>query len=277
MFPLMILFAAMNGAVQHDANRPAPKLILVTQAVGFVHDVVKRDNGPSRVERTFDELSRRTGLFTVDWTEDVTTLTPERIRQARLIVFFTTGDLPFTDAQFDAFEQWIQDGGGFLAIHCATDTLANHPRYPKIVGAKFDGHPWNADATVTIKVHEPGWEATKPYAPDHTLTEEIYKYKDFDPSQVRVLMSLDMSRTELKEPRHVPVAWCREYGRGKVFYTELGHRDDVWASARYQAHLVGAIRWLLGQDERDATPNPELSKREDEAALAAVAATQPAR
>jgi hypothetical protein len=51
----------------------------------------------------------------------------------------------------------------------------------------------------------------------------------------------------------------------------------VWTNPKYQAHLVGAIRWLLGEDERDARPNPEVSRREDEAARAAVAATQPAK
>lgn len=273
-----MLYLALLCAALFDTNRvEPPKLILVTQSADFVHDVVKRDNGPSRVERTFDELARRTGLFSVDWTDDVTTLSPERIRQARVIAFYTTGDLPLSDEQFDAFELWLKNGGAFLGIHCATDTLASHPRYPKIIGAKFDGHPWDADATVTIKVHEPDWEATKPYAPGATFQEEVYQFKEFDPTQVRVLMSLDMSRTEMKKPHHVPIAWCKSYGRGKVFYTELGHRDDVWSSERYQAHVLGAIRWLLGEDQHDATPNPELSTREDEAARAAVAATQPAR
>ncbi len=252
--------------IQNPATQPLPKLILVTQSCDFVHDVVKRDNGPSRVERTFDEMSRRTGLFAVEWTDDVSTLTPQKIRQARIIVFYTTGELPFNDEQFDALERWLEEGGGFLGIHCATDTLVNHPRYLKIIGARFDGHPWDANATVTIKVHDPDWAATKPFAPSDTLQEEIYQFKDFDPKKVRVLMSLDMERTELKRPLHVPIAWCRESGKGKVFYTELGHRDDVWTNPKFQEHLIGAIRWLLDQDRRDAAPNPGVSAREDEIA-----------
>jgi type 1 glutamine amidotransferase len=270
----LLCFAILS---QHASTQPAaaadvpvaddrPRLILLTQSVGFVHDVVKRDGGPSRVERTFDELARRTRLFDVECTDDVSTLTPERIRSARLIVFYTTGDLPFSDEQFKAFEQWIRDGGGFLGIHCATDTLASHPRYPRIIGAKFDGHPWNADAEVTIEVHDPDWEACKPFGQRYTLHEEIYQFKDFDPTTVRVLMSLDMHRTALKRPHHVPVAWCRDFGRGRVFYTSLGHRDDVWTNPRYQAHLVGAIRWLLGDDRREATPSPELAARMQEVA-----------
>src|SRR5688500_19390328 len=145
MTPILLLAAALNTIGHDNASQPPPKLILVTQAAGFVHDVVKRDNGPSRVERTFDELARRTGLFTVDWTDDARTLTPDRIRDARLIVFYTTGDLPLSEGQYDEIEHWLNEGGGFLGIHCATDTLINHPRYPHVIGATFDGHPWNHD------------------------------------------------------------------------------------------------------------------------------------
>lgn len=263
---LCVMVATLQTA-QTDVVRPnLPLLILIIQSCGHVHDVAKRDTGPSRVERTFAELAKRTGMFRIECTDDVSTLTANRIKQASLIVFYTTGDLPFDDEQFDAFEQWLEGGGGFLGIHCAADTLTNHPRYPKIIGGKFADHPWTEDKTVTIKVHDPDWAACKPFAPDFTVQEEIYLFKDFDPTQVRVLMSLDMERTELKKPQHVPIAWCRSYGKGKVFYTSLGHRDDMWTNPRYQLHLIGAIRWLLGEDKQDATPNPQLSQREDEIA-----------
>lgn len=259
----LTLFAATQPAT--SAGDP-PLLILVTQSRGFVHDVVKRDAGPSRVERTISELAERSGLFRVEWTDDVRTLTPQTLRRARLIVFYTTGDLPFTDEQFDAFEDWLSRGGGFLGIHCAADTLGDHPRYPKLLGGTFDGHPWNADATVTIKVHDPDFIACRPFVEHRTFQEEIYQFKNFDPERVRVLMSLDMQATELKKPYHVPIAWCREHGDGRVFYTSLGHRDDMWASEPFQQHLLGAIEWLLEPRPADATPNPEVSRREDQLA-----------
>src|SRR4029079_3332252 len=93
--------------------------------------------------------------------------------------------------------------------------------------------------------------------------DEIYRFRDFDPTRVRVLMSLDMDRTEQREAGHVPIAWCREHGRGRVFYTSLGHRADVWESAVYQEHLLGALRWLTGAEPADATPNPDVSRREE--------------
>jgi type 1 glutamine amidotransferase len=45
---------------------------------------------------------------------------------------------------------------------------------------------------------------------------------------------------------HFPVTWCKTYGNGKVFYTSLGHREDVWENENYQKHILGAIKWALG-------------------------------
>src|SRR5207248_11634320 len=140
---------------------------------------------------------------------------------------------------------------------------------------EFNGHPWVSKTKVTLKLDDPTHPTVAMFDPHYTLTEEIYHYKNFDPASVRVLMSLDMERTELKRPEHVPVVWCKNYGKGKVFQTELGHREDVWTSEVYQKHLTAAIEWLLGKVEGDATPNPEVSKEEEDRAKKAVASTQP--
>src|SRR6476661_10962726 len=103
----IVLITTLAAAIlrAQPATVPAsdkPRLILVTQSKDFVHDVVKpsKDGGPSRVVRTFNELAQRTNLFTVETTDDVTTLTPEKLKQTKLIAFYTTGDLPFTEQGF---------------------------------------------------------------------------------------------------------------------------------------------------------------------------------
>jgi putative membrane-bound dehydrogenase-like protein len=272
------ILAFLLIAIASNDLRAQPRLILVTQSKEFVHDVVKRgkDGSPNRVERTFDELAKKTNLFTLETTDDTTTLTPEKLKDTRAIVFYTTGDLPFTPQSYAAFEKWINDGGSFFGIHCATDTLHHNPDFIKLIGGEFDGHPWNADKTVTIKSDDDANPAAKPFVGGWTRQEEIYEFKNFDPATVRVLLSLDMEKTELKKPRLTPVAWCKTVGKGKVFYTSLGHRDDVWTSDVYQQHLIAAIRWLLNLDQWDVTPNPEVSKREEEIAKKVAPAEEPA-
>jgi putative membrane-bound dehydrogenase-like protein len=253
--------------------QPAPKLILLTQSKGFQHDVVKHKGGEqSDVQKTFATLADKTKLFELETTEDASILTPEKLKDTKIVVFYTTGDLPLDTK---AFAQWIKDGGSFLATHTGTDTLANDPIYHDIINGRFNGHPWDSKTTVTLKLNDPKNPTVAMFDPHYTLTEEIYHYKDFQPDAVRVLMSLDMERTEKKYPEHVPVVWCKTYGKGKVFHTELGHREDVWTSEVYQKHLTAAIEWLLGKSEFDATPNPDVSKAEEEISKKACAATQP--
>ncbi|HEU4388009.1 MAG TPA: ThuA domain-containing protein, partial [Blastocatellia bacterium] len=52
------------------------------------------------------------------------------------------------------------------------------------------------------------------------------------------------------------LAWCRSYGKGRVFYTALGHRPEVWQDERFQKHLMGGLRWAMGDEKGDATPRP---------------------
>ncbi len=270
-----VSFTSAQQAAPAAANPPL--LLLVTQSKGFQHDVVKHPAGEqSVVEKTFAKLADQTKAFTVENVEDVSTLTPDKIKSAKVIVFYTTGDLPFTADAYKAFDQWIQDGGGFYGIHPATDTMHHNPDYIKLIGGEFIDHPWHAETTVTLKLDDPTNPLVSMFDPHYTLKEEIYWYKNFDPTSVRVLMSLDMERTDLKEPKHVPVVWCKNYGKGKVMYTELGHNPAVWESDVYQKHLIAAIGWLLGTVQADATPNPDVSKQEQDLAEK-VAATQPAK
>ena len=89
---------------------------------------------------------------------------------------------------------------------------------------------------------------------------------------MRVLASLDMAATDLKKPYHVPVVWVREWGGGKVYYNNLGHREDTWTDPAYLDSIVGAVKWIRGEAPGDATPNPEVSaamQRESEEAAGA--------
>jgi hypothetical protein len=89
--------------------------------------------------------------------------------------------------------------------------------------------------------------------------EEIYRFKNYDAARVHELLVLDKDPND-GTPGHFPISWCRDYGKGKVFYTALGHREDIWdgdpalherknsleVSTAFQAHLLGGIEWALG-------------------------------
>jgi type 1 glutamine amidotransferase len=83
-----------------------------------------------------------------------------------------------------------------------------------------------------------------------------------------------MAKSAKKEPYHVPILWVKNYGEGKVMHMSLGHNEAVWTNEKYQASLLGGIRWALNLEEGDATPNPDLSKAQEEKAKADVEAAK---
>jgi len=103
---------------------------------------------------------------------------------------------------------------------------------------------------VTIKVEDPKDPSTRHLGSSFKITDEIYQFKSFSRERVKVLLSLDVSSVDLTKPnvhrtdKDFALAWRRDYGRGRVFYTALGHRDEVWQDERFQRMLIGAIRWV---------------------------------
>lgn len=248
------------------ADGPA-RVLMVTQSAGFRHGAVSRKEGQlSPAERALTELGISSNVFRVDCTQDCAKdFTKEKLQHYDIVLFYTTGKLPIKQEDLDYFfKEWLPaKGHGFIGTHSAADTFKDYKPYWDMIGGTFDGHPWGSGSTVTIAVHDGTHPASKPWGKEVTLKDEIYKFKNWQPEKVRVLMSLNMAETELKKPYHVPILWVKEYGKGKAMHMSLGHREDVWTNETYMASLLGGIKWMLGQEEGNATPNPELSAREE--------------
>lgn len=121
-----------------------------------------------------------------------------------------------------------------------------------MIGGYFDGHPWNAEVPLKVEDHESAM--TRHLGETWKVADEIYQFRDFSRSGMRVLLSLDTSSVDMKKDGikrtdgDFANAWFKLHGKGKVFYTALGHRPEVWQSAEFQQHLTGGIQWALGID-----------------------------
>jgi len=239
------------------------RVLMVTQSVGYVHGSVRRPADTlSPAEIAVKQLAQHDGWFTVDCTQDAAAdFTRENLQNYKLVFFYTTGALPITPENLDYFfKDWLrQPGHGFVGTHSATDTFGDYMPYWDMVGGTFAEHPWNAGNTVTIAVHDTGFPAMKPFGKEFQIKDEIYRYKNWQPEKVRVLMSLDMAKTEPKRPFMVPVSWVKDYGKGRVFYTNLGHNEGTWTNPRFLEHLNLGMQWAAGKIDGDATPNPGVS------------------
>ncbi len=264
-----------------DAKQPAKKaarVLFVTQSVGFKHGSVSRKEGQlSPAERAITELGVSSNLFRVDCTQNVAKdFTKENLQNYDIVMFYTTGDLPIKEEDRDYFfNDWLkQKGHGMIGAHSAADTYHNYKPYWDTLGGTFDGHPWGSGETVTVTVHDKKHPASQPWGDEFEIKDEIYKFKNWQPEKVRVLMSLNMAKTKLKLPIHVPIAWVKDYGDGKVMHMSLGHNENVWTNEKYMESMLGGIKWILNQEEGDATPNPELSAEQVKKAMADVEAAK---
>jgi type 1 glutamine amidotransferase len=268
-----LLLAACGSVNFVQPALAAPKQVLVvTVTKGFRHSSI------ASAEKVLAELAEKSGAFTVDYVRNdddmAKKMTLDALKKYDGVIFAnTTGILPLPDKQ--GFLDWIKSGKGFVATHSGSDTFhATAPAvdpYIEMLGGEFETH--HAQAHVDCINEDPKHPACKHLGPTFHLKDEIYLIKNFDRSKVHPLLMLDKHPND-KTPGEYPIAWGKEYGNGRVFYTSLGHREDVWdpntpetfkrdnpkeVSEAYQQHLLGGIKWVLGLEPGDGKP---VSKKE---------------
>ena len=204
--------------------------------------------------------------------ESLEKLSPAKLiaNKIDLVIFAnTTGDLPLPDKE--GFIKWIEDGHAFAAIHSGSDTFHGFPGYIDMLQGEFQTH--KAQVPVELIAGDKEHPANAGIGGKWNLKqEEMYIIKNQDPTKVRSLWYLPHHPNDAAATGFFPVSWCRKAGKGNVFYTSLGHREDLWSddpalpnrvntvemSKQYQAHLLGGLKWVLGLAEGSSTPNPEV-------------------
>jgi type 1 glutamine amidotransferase len=224
---------------------PTRRLLVVTYTTGFRHSSIPI------AETTLRDLGAKNALYQTEFCRtdaDVTTrLTAAGLRDIDAVFFAnTTGNLGIPDMA--AFLDWIAAGHAFLGAHSASDTEHESAAYLEMLGGELDTHGQIAEAE--IRVDDPLNPAVAHLAPRFRITDELYRFRRNRRSDLHVLLSMDRNPDDgVGEPGaavDLLVAWQRPYGSGRVFYTALGHREEVWQDARFQQHLLGALRWALG-------------------------------
>lgn len=222
------------------------QVLFVTQSKGFRHQVLHQ------AEEIMEQLGAKNSFDVTITQMAEAKLTPENLKKLDVIVFYTTSELPLSDAQKKGLLDWIRSGKFFLGIHSATDTFYKWPEYGQMIGGYFNKHPWTQETQVTIKTEDRTHPVTKHLPEGWSMKEEIYQIKDFiGRDKTHVLVSLDQTKTDMTKPgveaKDFPLVWWHEYGKGKVMYNAMGHRPDVWTTDWYQTMITNAIKWGTGQ------------------------------
>lgn len=272
----------------------APKRVLVVSTTtGFRHSSIQVG------EKVIAELAAKSGDFTVEFAgvdpkaaeykgadgkpdkekvqSAITAVLAEKMSLEALkrfdaVIFCnTTGDLPLPDRQ--GFIDWVKSGKGFVGMHAATDTFPGFPPYIEMIGGEFKTH--GAQVSVDIINQDSQCGACRHLPESWTVFDEIYQLKNFERASVHGLLTLDKHPNN-KQPGDYPIAWLKQFGKGRVFYTSLGHREDIWSpdwkagtserknppevSEAYQKHILGGIRWALGLESCDTKPQTAAAR-----------------
>jgi len=260
LIAIVLLWLSIPGLLL--AQQGGKKRVLaIGTSMGWEHESVSDALG------TIYQLGRETGLWETWIRTDTKTITKKdllmnakNLKYFDAVFFMTTGELPLDDQQKADLLSFIRDDGkGFLGAHNATDTFYKWPEYGDWIGGWFDGHPWN-QFMATVIVEDKTFPAMRHFPQTFQVYDEIYQTKEFSRDRARVLMKLDTSKADMSAKgvkyQEIPLAWVRNYGKGRIFYCGLGHPAEVWARADIRQMWIEAVKWVTGITKGDATPRP---------------------
>jgi type 1 glutamine amidotransferase len=248
--------------------------------------------GPHRTtirtaQQVFRLLGEKTGAYEAIVSEDLANFEADKLKQFDSVIFAnTTGEVfcrPADKIKFKALsanekreqekiaarlvknlDDYVRTGGGFMAIHSATDTLKNHKAYGDMIGAVFTQHPWGPKETVTIKVEDSDHALAKDVFEkgEFKFNDEIYEFREsYNRKRLHVILSLDLAKSD-KPNRPLrctdgdyPIAWARSHGKGRVFYCSLGHVTSTFANPTILKFWLRGIQFTVGDINVRTTPS----------------------
>ena len=283
--PVIVALAAcltLSGLAGTGAQAPK-KLLFLTHAGLYKHtSLAPAEKAVTELGKTGGyEVTTLEGYKQDSRQIDVSMITPEYLAQFDGLMLMTNGNLPFSPAQRKGIVDFVRNGKALIGVHCATLTLYDYPDFGAILGGYYlrsiiPTEQITRGRSGILKVEDQNHPATKMLGPSWPLNEEFYEFgrtvwdaskptenvsgvgrlpilMPFTRDRVHVLLSLDTERTDLtgltgiQKGGDYPQSWTVNAGRGRTFYTTLGHRDDIWSNdAVFRAHVNGGIRWALG-------------------------------
>ena len=259
------------GALPETNKR---KVLYFTRSVGFEHSVVRRQGAQlSHSEKVLMEMGRKAG-YEIECTKDGRVF-DGNLDPYDVIAFYTTGDLtaaakdgspPMTPAGKQKLLNVIAAGKGFVGFHSATDTFhSKGPRnenqaevdpYIAMIGGEFVTHGAEQEASLVLASPKFPGVGSLGMAEGIAFTDEWYTFKNFATDlHVILVQETQMMKGDAYRRPDFPATWARLHGRGRVFYTSLGHREDIWTNPFFQAITLGGLAWTSRQVDADVKPN----------------------
>ncbi|MCC7176090.1 MAG: ThuA domain-containing protein [Bryobacterales bacterium] len=252
---------------------PAPKyhILVIGMTRGYHH------GSTSDGLAMFWNLGKETGAWDTEIKTDMSWITKKQpSSEAHSLPFFhavvfvnTTGDWGLDDEQKEALLSHVRDDGrGIVLAHAAIDANYKWPEFAEMAGGWFRAHPWGTfDAPVIVE--DQTFPATRHMPKYLRLFDEMYSAREWSRDKVNVLMRLDESKLDyvnpqyglksVREDKDEAIAWAKMYGKGRVFYSSLGHTKEAWDDPLVRQHYLEGVRWVMGRTEGSTASHPKVN------------------
>lgn len=240
------------------APRQTRSMLVFNLSKGFMHESIRW------VDFAISRMGEKTGAFQTVVTGDTAMFQPDRLAGFDAVLFNNNTGEPFIDPTLRAsLLDFVRGGGGVIGLHAATDGFFEWPEFGEMMGAYFVNHPWNEE--VTLRLEEPEHPLTAVFpSVNYVVADEIYQFREpYSRDRLRVLVSLDTADLDLgrdgvqRADGDFAVAWIRREGSGRVFYSSLGHRFEIFTDPVILQHWLAGIQYALGDLEADDAPREE--------------------
>jgi type 1 glutamine amidotransferase len=242
------LAAALLGVTAAVGAEALPRILVYTRngltadgRKGYIHENIA--SSVAAIQR----LGADNG-FAVDVSDDPETFTDATLKLYRALVFSNTNNQIFTnEAQQAALQRYIRGGGGFVGIHSAVGSMRSWPWFWALIGGSFVRHPKLQE--FTLRVIDAQHPSTAFMDASFRWSDEFYFLRDIPPD-LHVLLAGELATLDdAQKPQGEatrPLAWCHLFEGGRAWTTTLGHRKEHYADPFFQRHLLGGIRWAMG-------------------------------
>jgi len=246
-------------------------LLVVAQTKGWHH------GSTSNAMAAFWQLGKESGIWDTELRTDLdwlgTTIgrgDAHNIEYFDAVVFVnSTGTFNMNEEQKKAFLSAVHDRGmGVVGAHAALDAnhdngVSNWPEWTEMMGGTFQSHPWNTFNAPVI-VEDPSNPTVRHFSNKFWITDEMYQATNWSRDKVNVLMRLDESKLDFSNNRGRPdkdqaITWSKMYGKGRVFYSSLGHTKEAWEDPDVLKMYLEGVKWVLGRTEGSVTSHPKVN------------------
>jgi type 1 glutamine amidotransferase len=221
-------------------------------------------------------MGKSTGAYEALFSNDLDNLKYDKIRQYDAVMLNSTeSDVSADPAVREGLLRYVREGGGVGGIHAASWSAAFWPEFMEMFGASQGAH---RTQPATLKIDDPNSPLTKSFGGQpFAYTDEYYRMADtglqgsyYSRDKVHVLLSVDMAKSPdfnsgrapfIRKDDDYAVAWIKGYGKGRVFFTSMGHTPEIFTDPKFNGFLLATFQFLLGDLPADTTPSSEMETR----------------